>query len=143
MVALRMTRPFKFVIVGAPSYLRRFGQPARVEDLTQHRCIRFRKHPRDATLPWKLARDGRPESVSVTGPLIVNDSELALVAALNGFGLAYLPYPMVESHLHKGDLESVLDSACLQTQGAYLYYPHRRQVLPRLRALVEFIRSRN
>lgn len=142
MVAIRITRPFKFMIVASPSYLRRFGQPARLEDLTQYRCIRFRKRPRDAIQPWTLDCGGRAELIQVSGPLVVNDSELALSAAVNGLGLAYLPYPMVESHLRNGDLESVLESACIQTQGAYLYYPHRRQVLPKLRAFIEFIRFR-
>jgi DNA-binding transcriptional LysR family regulator len=132
MVAIRLTRAFKFSIVGAPTYLHRFGHPTRPEDLAHHRCIRYRKRPRDAIQPWVLERNGRADHIVVSGPLVVNDAELALTAALNAMGLAYLSYPMVEPHLHNGDLQSVLDNTCVRSKGAYLYYPHRRQVSPPL-----------
>jgi DNA-binding transcriptional LysR family regulator len=39
MVQVRLTDAFRFVVVGAPSYLSRQGRPERPEDLLRHECI--------------------------------------------------------------------------------------------------------
>src|SRR5919204_1726455 len=41
MVAVRLTKPFRFIIVGSPAYLTRSGRPERIEDLRQHACLRM------------------------------------------------------------------------------------------------------
>jgi DNA-binding transcriptional LysR family regulator len=42
MVQVRLTEPFRFVVVGAPDYLARHGTPQRPEDLLRHECLTFR-----------------------------------------------------------------------------------------------------
>src|SRR5215468_498882 len=42
MVAVRLTKPFRFVIVGSPDYLVRHGRPKRVDELRHHACLRMR-----------------------------------------------------------------------------------------------------
>src|SRR5437773_5725269 len=43
MVAVRLTPPFRLVIVGSPTYLARHGRPERPDDLRHHRCVRLRR----------------------------------------------------------------------------------------------------
>src|SRR5690242_10709967 len=43
MVALRLTPPFRFIVVGTPDYLRRHGKPERPDDLRTHACLRLRR----------------------------------------------------------------------------------------------------
>src|ERR1700704_5662271 len=43
MVAVRLTKPFRFIIVGSPAYLARSGRPERPDDLRQHACLRLRR----------------------------------------------------------------------------------------------------
>src|SRR5206468_4299075 len=43
MVAVRLTPPFPFVVVGSPEYLRRRGRPEHIDDLRQHACLRIRR----------------------------------------------------------------------------------------------------
>jgi len=38
-VQIRLTEPFRFIVVGAPGYLARHGKPERPEDLREHVCI--------------------------------------------------------------------------------------------------------
>lgn len=42
MVSVRLTEAFRFVVVGAPSYLEKHGAPERPEDLSHHECLTFR-----------------------------------------------------------------------------------------------------
>src|SRR5580704_1857476 len=43
MIAVRLTPPFPFTVVGSPDYLARYGRPERPEDLRRHACLRMRR----------------------------------------------------------------------------------------------------
>ena len=43
MVAVRLTPPFPFVVVGSPDYLSLRTPPERIDDLRQHACLRMRR----------------------------------------------------------------------------------------------------
>src|SRR5215467_6812009 len=43
MIAMRLTPPFPFVVVGSPDYLRSRKRPERIDDLRQHACLRHRQ----------------------------------------------------------------------------------------------------
>ncbi|MGK6353893.1 LysR family transcriptional regulator [Sphingomonas sp. DT-207] len=42
MIAQRLSCDFRWVVVGAPAYLGRFGTPEHSRDLAEHRCLRIR-----------------------------------------------------------------------------------------------------
>jgi len=65
-----------------------------------------------------------------------------LNAAIEGMGLAQLPGPMARAALGDGRLVELLDRFAPTAPGVFLYYPDRRQVLPKLRALVDHIKNR-
>src|SRR5262250_2669088 len=43
MIAVRLTPPFRLIIVGSPAYLARSGRPKRPDDLRDHACVRLRR----------------------------------------------------------------------------------------------------
>jgi DNA-binding transcriptional LysR family regulator len=59
MVQMRLTEPFRFVVVGSPDYLARHGTPERPEDLLRHECITFRSRTTGALYAWELERGRR------------------------------------------------------------------------------------
>jgi len=59
-------------------------------DLPRHRCIRFR-HGSDGVDRWEFDKGRRSLTVSVRGPLIVDDVDVVIRAALDGVGLAWYP----------------------------------------------------
>ena len=61
-------------------------------------------------------------------------------AALNGYGIAYLPEDLVVQHIAAGDLVQVLDDWSPFFSGYYIYYPSRRQNLPAFRVIVDALR---
>jgi len=141
MVAVRLTPPVRFMVVGTPDYFREHGHPATPRDLQQHRCIQLRM-PTHAMYNWEFDVDGQPMSVAVKGPLIVNDADINLRAALLGVGLAYVAEPTVLFHLAHGRLVTTLEAYWAQEPGLMLYYPSRTQSLPKLRAFIDFARKR-
>src|SRR6202044_216062 len=72
MVAVRLSPPFPFVVVGSPDYLRRRGRPERIEDLRQHACIRMRR-VNGSIAPWSFVDGKKPIEAMVSGPFIAND----------------------------------------------------------------------
>ena len=58
MVAVRLTPPFRLVVVGSPAYLARSGRPERPDDLRRHACLRLRRS-NGALALWSLNDNGR------------------------------------------------------------------------------------
>lgn len=138
MIAVRLTPPFRFVVVGTPDYFARYGRPEKPADLRRFPCLRFRQS-RGAIPNWQFIDGNRPVEVAVDGPVIVNDAGAALAAARKGIVLSHVAEPLVEQLVADGELEMVLDPYAPTSPGVYLYYPSRSQMLPKLRAFIDYI----
>ena len=141
MVGLRLTPPFRLLVVGSPAYFQRHGRPLKPADLAGHRCVRTRSPTSGSLYRWEFAVNGQPLEIAVQGPLIVNDLDLCRAAAIRGVGLAYLAEPLVAQCLADGRLEAALEPYAPTSPGAYLYYPSRAQMLPKLRAFVDYMKD--
>ena len=142
MVAMRLTPPFRFVIVASPAYMARSDRLERPEDLRRHACLRLRRSGGGLAL-WPLNDEGRAVEVAVSGPLIANDFPTLLGAALEGMGLAQVPEPIAAEHVAAGRLVRVLEPFAPMTPGVFLYHPGHRQVMPKLRAFIDHVKSRS
>ena len=141
MIAVRMSPPFRLVIVGSPAYLARRGRPECPDDLREHACLRLRRSS-GGLASWPLNDRDRAIEIAVAGPLIANDYPTLLGAAINGIGLAQVPEPLTTEAIKAGKLQAVLDPFAPTTPGIFLYYPSRGQMLPKLRAFVDHVKSR-
>ncbi|SBV34278.1 Transcriptional regulator, LysR family [uncultured Sphingopyxis sp.] len=139
-IAVRLTGPFRFVVAAAPAYLDKHGRPETPEELRDHRCIRFRLAT-GALMPWTFEKGNREYDVGVTGPVIVNDWIAALVAIRAGVAMGMMAEPMAKAMVASGELELVLTDYCAATSGLFLYYPGRKQVMPKLRAFIDYVRE--
>jgi DNA-binding transcriptional LysR family regulator len=92
---------------------------------------------------WDFERDGAELKVRVEGQIILNSIFQVLDAALDGFGLAYVPEDLAQPHLKNGRLLRVLDEWCPAWPGYHLYYPSRRQPSPAFALLVDALRYRH
>ncbi len=141
MVAVKLGEELRMVAVASPAYLERHGEPRTPRDLLRHRCINWRSPSTGLLYPWEFERRGRAFELVVAGPLIVNEGEMARLAAEEGVGIAYLTSREVQSGLDEGTLRSVLDAWSPSFEGFHLYYPDRRHVSPALRLLLDFLRA--
>jgi DNA-binding transcriptional LysR family regulator len=141
MVAVRLTKPFRLIIVGSPAYLARSGRPERPDDLRQHACLRLRRS-NGALALWSLNDNGRVIEIAVSGPLIANDFPTMLGAAIEGVGLAQVPEPIAAGAVTAGKLVRVLGPFAPLTPGVFLYYPGQRQIMPKLRAFIDHVKNR-
>jgi DNA-binding transcriptional LysR family regulator len=141
LIAVRLTPPFRFVIVGSPDYFARSDRPQRPDDLRRHACLRLRRSE-GALAPWSLSDDGHAIEIAVSGPLIANDFPTMLGLAVKGVGLAQVPEPIAAELVAVGKLVHVLEPFAPTMPGVFLYYPGRRQITPKLRTFIDHVKSR-
>ncbi len=140
MIALPFAGPVSFVCVASPAYLDRFGEPAAPEELHRHRCIGHRV-PSGRLYPWEFERAGQPLSIDTRGPLILDDEELMVDAALTGLGIAYVASPAADAALKEGHLLRLLASWTPPPETVAVYYPGHRAVPPALRAFLDVVKA--
>jgi DNA-binding transcriptional LysR family regulator len=140
MVVVRLTPSFPFAVVGNPEYFRKREPPKRIEDLAGHACLRMRRS-NGSLAPWTFADGNKTIEAVVSGPLIAHDYPTLLGAAIRGVGLAQIPAPLAAAPLADGRLHKALARFELVTPGVFLYYPSRRQVLPKLRAFIDHVKN--
>lgn len=142
MVAVRLSPPFRLIVVGSPAYFARRGRPERPGDLREHACLRLRRSS-GALAPWSLNEEGRELEIAVSGPLIANDFPTMLGAALKSMGLAQVPEPVAAQSVRAGKLVEALRPFAPEAPGVFLYFPSRRQMMPKLRAFIDHVKSRS
>lgn len=140
MVAIPIGPSLRTAVVASPAYLALKGRPATPRELAGHQCIGCRSAD-GGLYSWEFEKDGRPLGVRVGAGPIVNDGDLMIAAALEGFGLAHLMEDMVEQYLADGRLVRVLDDWCPPFAGYHLYYPGRRQQTQAFKLFVEALKG--
>ncbi|WP_342362280.1 LysR family transcriptional regulator [Terrarubrum flagellatum] len=141
MVVTRVGGDLRMTVVASPAYLATHGAPETPRDLRRHRCINFRWPTDGSFYRWEFERGEEKLEAAVEGPLIVNEAEVALRAALDGVGLAYLFDDATKRWVEAGRLVRLLEDWSPPFAGFHLYYPSRRQTPPALRAFIDFLKE--
>jgi len=138
-VAVRVSRDQRLAVVGSPEYFASHPKPTSPHELLTHRCVNLRG---GSARPyrWEFEKDGEAVVVDVSGPLIVDDADLMIRAALDGLGLTFSFEEYVAPQMASGALVRVLEDWCAPFAGYFLYHPSRRQQSPALSAVIETLR---
>lgn len=125
-------------LCASPAYIKRHGAPQSPEELAQHRCILHRQND-DAYASWRLHKGRRQVTVKVRGALSSNDGDVVLGWALDGHGILQRSEWDLAKYLDSGRLQLVLPDYALPPADLYAYYPSRRHLPARVRALIDFL----
>lgn len=141
MVAVRLTPPFRAIMIAAPAYLAAHGTPASIADLARHNCIGFRLLASGAIYAWDLDDGGKDVKIHVEGSVRVSDPTYARELALTGLGIAYVLEPLVAPDIVDGRLIELLPSHAVEEPGLFLYFPQRAARARKLRAFLDVVRE--
>lgn len=141
MIAVPVSGEQRQIAVAAPAYIERFGAPAHPGDLASRRCIGWRKSVAVAPYRWEFSESGREFSVAVDDTITTTDMALMIKLAIVGAGISFGMEESFRTAIDRGELVPVLEAFCPPFAGFYLYYPNRRNMAPKLRALVDHLRS--
>src|SRR4029077_20577450 len=112
MIAVRIGPDFRIAVVAAPSYFQSRRKPRTPQDLTEHVCINLRLPTSGGFYAWEFRKGRRELKVRVQGRAVFNAVTMMRGAALEGFGLVYLPEDLVEAAIQEGRLVRVLADWC-------------------------------
>lgn len=129
------------VAAASPGYIAQHGAPDHPKDLLGHRCIGWRPGPNTAPWRWEFEEDGKPFDVMVDPQVTTNDLRLMLRVALAGGGITFAPRDCMRDHFDSGALVPLLEDYLPPFAGFYLYFPQRKHMAPKLRALVDHVRQ--
>ena len=130
----------RLVLCASPEYLRRHGAPAHPEEIARHTVFSYTLLASGDT--WHFDGPQGPAgavSVKVAPTLRSNSGDTCVAAALAHQGIVLQPSFMVGQHLRAGALVEVLPEYRAAALGIYAVYPSRRHLLPKVRAMVDFL----
>jgi len=140
MIAVPVSAKQRHVVVAAPSYLARHRAPKHPRELPQHCCIGWRLSPRVQPYRWEFEENGREFDVAVNPRVATNDMWVMVRTAVAGGGLTFGMEETFRPYIRRGELVPLLEAYCPPFAGFYLYFPDRRNLAPKLRALVDHVR---
>jgi DNA-binding transcriptional LysR family regulator len=141
MIALRLTPPFKSLLVASKTYVESNGAPKSIDHLHSHNCIGYRLAGSGGIYEWELNDRGKLVTIKTSGTVLVTDVVHARDLALAGVGIAYLPEPIVRRDIREGRLKPLLPQSTTDEDGLFLYYPRRASLAPKLRAFIDVARA--
>jgi len=142
MIAVPIAGDERQLAVCTPGFRDRFGVPSHPSELASFRCIGWRPAPNLAPYRWEFADGGKEFSVAVAPAMTTNDMALMIKLAVAGAGITFGMEASFRPAIERGELVPILEDYCPFFAGFYLYYPSRRNLAPKLRALVDHLRRR-
>ena len=138
-VVARHLCDFTMVNCASPDYLRRYGVPERLEDLTQHRLVHYVGVLGSRSEGFVYEQEGTLHRVPMAGSVTVNSTDCYESACLGGFGLIQAPLTGMQPHLLSGELVAVLPQFNAPSMEVSLLYARQRHLPLRVRAFMDWL----
>jgi DNA-binding transcriptional LysR family regulator len=132
---------YSYTIVAAPDYFARAGTPVEPEDLLRHVCLHHRWPGTGKLENWRLMRDHTCLDLDLPVCALSSTIEPLIGMAERGVGIIAMPTFAVRRQLNEGALVPVLDQFLTDTGTLRMMWPKDRQLLPRLRIFIDFMRQ--
>ncbi|HBC5610969.1 TPA: LysR family transcriptional regulator [Klebsiella oxytoca] len=129
--------PLQLIICASPAYLRKYGVPKTLHDLSAHRCSVFRHAATGRLIPWTVKSGDNVQDHYVNPAMSTNDEMLELHAVLMGEVIAQLAGPTAAQYIRTGRLVPVLPEAIADIHGLFLYYGSRVAQPLRVRRFID------
>jgi|TARA_R110000751_G_scaffold307892_1_gene433881 DNA-binding transcriptional LysR family regulator len=134
----RSLAPCRMVYCAAPSFLKQYGVPKTIEDLSLAPRLIFT----DAISPgdWNLTDpDGKTHVINGPVRLAANNMQILLSAALTGAGVAYGPSFVFGPSIATGALHSLLEDHKTPDLKVHAVYPTKRYNSLKLRRFLDHL----
>jgi DNA-binding transcriptional LysR family regulator len=138
-----MARPLghmALINVASPDYLKAYGTPRTLEDLSHHRLIHYAANISARTESGEAGFeyfDGNTyQTLAMPGAITVNNTAIYSEAALMGLGIIQVPRIGVVPHLLSGALVEVLPEHKAAPMPVNLIYPRRRHLARRVQVFM-------
>ena len=139
MISVRISEPFKMVVVASPAYLQGKSAVKKIEDLARHSLIAGRFSSSQGIDPWEFNVKG--ETVRFTPEAqFLSNGNLQYQAVKDGFGIGWLAWDIVKEDVANGELLELLPRFAKIYDPLYLYYPNRKGNSKAFQMVVDLLR---
>ncbi len=128
------------VVCASPAYLKAHGVPRSPKDVPDCEAITF-SHDR-APPTWSLREGKRTVTVRPRSRLLVNSSEVAIQAAIDGRGITRALSYMVAAEVKAGRLRLILGDFEPEPLPIHIIYHEGKRAAARVRAFVDYVVDR-
>jgi DNA-binding transcriptional LysR family regulator len=125
--------------VASPAYLRAHGTPATLADLAQHRIVHYAAKLGTQGAGWEYREGGEVRLQPMRSAIVVNGTDAYQAACLAGLGLIQAPVLGTQRLIDAGLLVDVMPEFTAAPMPVSLLYAHRRQLAPRVQAILNWI----
>lgn len=115
----------KMTTCASPGYIALHGMPETLENLRDHQAINWVNSNSRRTMPWTFTTPEGPREITLSGKLVVDNSEAYVAAGLAGLGLVQGMNVFLKPYLDSGQLVEVLPGNPSPDRKLTLLYPHR------------------
>lgn len=128
---------FDEIIVASASYITNYGKPHTLNEIKNHSCILDTNQIRNDR--WLFIENKKIVPVSITGNLILSQTNAVVEAAIAGIGLAYLPRFSVCKALKEKQLTQVLKEYSSARYDVNVIFPEREFLPKKTRVFIDFL----
>nr|WP_223216874.1 LysR family transcriptional regulator [Paraburkholderia phenoliruptrix] len=126
------------VLCASPAYLAAWGEPRTLADLTDHDLLPYWRN--DHGLVWQLPdATGALVDVPVISRLRFDDLEVIADAAVEGMGLAWLPYWLIRERMQQGELVEIWGDRPSAAMECYAVWPAAQYLPLRSRLAIDVL----
>ena len=125
--------------LASAGYLRAHGAPRSLADLAQHRVVHYAARLGMQGAGWEYEERATVRLLPMKASLVVNSTDAYLAACLAGLGFIQAPVRNTRPLVAAGRLVEVLPDYVPPPMQVSLLYPHRRQVPPRVQAVLQWL----
>jgi DNA-binding transcriptional LysR family regulator len=130
----------RIVVCASPCYVKAHGRPKQLSELGKHDCITIDDHA--APAGWKFVSGNRARVASIRSRLCVNTSEAAVLAAIDGAGLARVMSYKMDAAMRAGKLTIVLEEFEPEPLPVHILYAPRNLMPLKLRTFLNWMTPR-
>ena len=130
----------KLLTCASPAYVAEHGVPETLDDLQHHQGVNWFNVNSRQIMPWVFQTESGIEEIHLPGKLVLDNSEVYIVAGLTGLGLLQGMDFFLRPYINDGRLVEVLPGNPVPARRLSVLYPHRH-ISPKVRVFTQWLET--
>jgi DNA-binding transcriptional LysR family regulator len=126
------------VVCASPAYFRRHGVPKTPEDLRNRNCL---VDVSSAQKEWSFAVGSKKLMIDVKGDFFSNDAKVLAAMAVQGLGIARIPFYVARPYIAARALQSIFEKCTLARETMYAHHLRSDRLPAKTEAFVAFLQK--
>jgi len=125
----------------SPDYIKVYGMPHKLEDLSEHFIIHYTPSFGAKSPTWEYFDGEKYCYLKMKAAISVNSTDAYSAACLAGLGIVQAPYMGIKQFLNAGTMVEVLKDYKAGSMPVSMIYPHRRNLSKRVQVFMDWIET--